>query len=106
MLGTGGTRNESSLERDERAGEFGLADGGGVCRDPVLWLVDAAGFLRERIAGDGVGAGAGAAADLLVFACAAFAFELARVTESFEDGRVLVDVGERFFADVSGVNGQ
>jgi hypothetical protein len=37
-------------------------------RIPVLGLVDAAGFLGQRVAGEGIGAGAGAAADLLVFA--------------------------------------
>ena len=62
--------------------------------------------MGERIAGYGVGAGAGAAADLLVLACAAFSFEAAGVAECLEDGRVPIDVSQRFLADVAGVDGQ
>ena len=75
-------------------------------RVPVLGLVDAAGLLGERVAGNGVGAGAGAAADLLVLAGAAFAFQLAGVAQRFENRRVAVDLAERRLADVARVDGQ
>jgi len=51
--------------------ELAFGEGRGLVlqlRIPVLGLVDAAGFLGQRVAGEGIGAGAGAAADLLVFA--------------------------------------
>src|SRR6185503_5087025 len=90
----------------KRSGELRLADNGSVRRNPVLRLVDAAGFLRKGIAGDGVSTGAGAAADFLVLAGAAVAPQAAGIPERFEDRSVLVNVGEGFLPDVAGVDGQ
>ena len=85
------------------AGGFGLVI---EERVPVFGLVDAARFLGQRIASEGIGAGAGTAADLLEFAGSAFPFKAAGVAQGFEYGRVAIDICQRSFADVAGVDGQ
>src|ERR1700735_1293685 len=76
------------LQRHHRSRELLWAHTGALLvenRDPVLWLINAAGFLGEGVTGQRIGARTRAAADFLVFTGAALALQPTRIAESLED---------------------
>src|ERR1035438_1826617 len=72
------------LKRNQRGRLFRLADRSRFVlrtRNPVLWLINAAGLLGQRIASQGIGPRPRTATDLLVFAGPALALQLAGVAQ-------------------------
>ena len=65
-------------------------------------MIDAIRLSRQIIARGLVTTGSAASADSLVFAFSAFAFQVGEVSQLEKEGRVLPDLGEALFFDVTG----
>src|SRR5215469_8533904 len=66
-----------------------------------LGFVDAAWVRSKHVAGHGKSARPGTSANVAKFAETAFSLETVRITQSPEDGRFAINLGQRLLADVS-----